>query len=361
MTGNPSFQRFVSLTERDVPMLLARMSKDDLGIDGERYGVVSRLIARPNATVPDLAVALINKLCLVHSIARADLGGIVLSSRSFEVEEHLAETMRRLEVSCEASAIERACSGFPAATELAVEMSTRLEERVALLTPEIISRNINWEPPNDTPADQHRARAQASKLFADGAAAVLVHPPGETSGHEILDAWHGEVRDEHALIQKSEVPEALDPWGEVQAGTTTCISMPGRRGWQLMRTAPELMTQAAHKSLTNALRRGDIEGEPLAGVVHHQANGLMVPRIEKHLAETDWGQNAKVWNCIATHGNTVSATIPLAMADVQDKLEPGSLVAMPSVGAGGPGYRPDVLSTGCVLIRVGRPETAGQA
>jgi 3-oxoacyl-[acyl-carrier-protein] synthase III len=61
----------------------------------------------------------------------------------------------------------------------------------------------------------------------------------------------------------------------------------------------------------------------------------------------------RVWNCIARAGNTVSASIPLAMAEVQDQLPAGMLVAMPSVGAGGPGYRPDVLSTGCVLIRTG--------
>jgi hypothetical protein len=36
------------------------------------------------------------------------------------------------------------------------------------------------------------------------------------------------------------------------------------------------------------------------------------------------------------------------VADVQNRLPAGTLVAMPSVGDGGPGYRPDVLSTGCV-------------
>jgi 3-oxoacyl-[acyl-carrier-protein] synthase III len=65
------------------------------------------------------------------------------------------------------------------------------------------------------------------------------------------------------------------------------------------------------------------------------------------------GCSARVWNCIAQAGNTVSASIPLAMAQVQDEVPAGAVVAMPSVGAGGPGYRPDVLSTGCVLIRMG--------
>lgn len=352
MSNNPCFGRFVSLTEKDAPKLLARVTKNELGIDGERYGIMSRLIARPDATVPDLAVALVDKLCTTHSIVPAGLGGIILSSRSFDIEDYLTESMRRLELTCEAAAIERACSGFPAATELAVEMSNRLAAPVAVLTPEIISRNINWEPADDTPDDHHRARAQASKLFADGAAAVLVEPPGRAGGHEILDAWHGEVPDEHELIQKTEVPGALDPWGRVMPGTTTCISMPGRRGWQLMKTAPELMVEAVQASLTNSLRRGEIGDEQLTGIVHHQANGMMVPRIERLLAETDWGRTARVWDCIGTHGNTVSATIPLAMADIQDQLTPGTLVAMPSVGAGGPGYRPDVLSTGCVLIRV---------
>jgi 3-oxoacyl-[acyl-carrier-protein] synthase-3 len=348
-----AYRRFVALTEYDVPQLLARRSGRELDIEAEKYGIQSRLIARPEATITDLAAAAIDKLCAANGLTRREVGGAVLSSRHIEIDDLAKKLADRLGDGFQVQGIERACSGFPAATRLAMSMALETGKPIVVVTSEIISRNINWESPDGTPADQQRARGQASKLFADGAAAVLVEPNVSAGSHEILDCWADEVPDRHQLLQKADVVNACDPWGQPQTGVVGCISMPGRRGYLLLKRAPELMVMALEKSLENAKQIGSLGGEMLSHVVHHQANGMMVPLIEQQLAETSWGKTAKVWNCIAHHGNTVSATIPLAMADVQDRLSPGALVGMPSVGAGGPGYRPDVLSTGCVLIRMG--------
>jgi len=353
MNARPGYRRFVALTEVDAPHLFARMSNRELGIDAEKYGIKSRLFARPEATITELAAAVIDKLCDANSVHRRDIGAAVLSSRHLKIDEEAQKLSSRLGNGFQVRGIERACSGFPAATRLAMSMATETGQPIAVVTAEIISRNINWEPPDGTPADQQRARGQASKLFADGAAAVLVEPNASTGSHEILDCWASEVADEDQLLQKADVTGAADPWGRPQSGVAICISMPGRRGYLLLKRAPELMVAALEKSLSNARIAGHLKDELLSDVVHHQANGLMVPRIERQLSETSWGNQARVWNCIADHGNTVSATIPLAMVEVQERLSPGTLVGMPSVGAGGPGYRPDVLSVGCVLIRVG--------
>jgi 3-oxoacyl-[acyl-carrier-protein] synthase III len=346
-----AYRRFVALTEEDVPHLLARMSGSELDIEAERYGIKSRLIARPAATIIDLAAAAIDKVCVVNAVPRRELGGAVLSSRHIEIDHLAKQLATHLGNGLQVHGIERACSGFPAATRLAMNMALETGKPIAVVTSEIISRNINWESPDGTPDDQQRARGQASKLFADGAAAVLVEPRASAGSHEILDCWVDEVPDKHQLLQKADVANACDPWGQPQVGVVGCISMPGRRGYLLLKRAPELMIMALEKSLDNSKRIGSLGDEILSDVVHHQANGMMVPIIEQQLAATSWGNRARVWNCITHHGNTVSATIPLAMAEVQDRLSPGALVGMPSVGAGGPGYRPDVLSTGCVLVR----------
>ena len=115
--------------------------------------------------------------------------------------------------------------------------------------------------------------------------------------------------------------------------------------------APQIMADALSRSLARV--NGQLEnGECIAHVVPHQANGLILARLQAHL-NADGGLTPRVWDCIKDSGNTVSASIPLAMAEVQDRLQPGQLVGMPSVGAGGPGYRPFVLSTGCVLVCAG--------
>ncbi len=351
MEKHTAFSRFVALEESDSPGLLQRMSNRDLPVDGERYGVRTRLIARPDAEVGDLAVSVLRKLLEQTALPRPQLGGIVLSSRIADPTRVAEQIADRLGVKCTARGIERACSGFPAATQIALQLSHETTQPIAVIAVEIISRNINWEPARGDLSDQQRARGQAAKLFADGAAAVLVGPPGDTCPHAIFDAWQGEVPDEQQLIQKSAVEDSVDPWGRVRPGSTSCISMPGRRGFWLVRRAPLIMADAIEQSIANAKQSGTWNEEEVSDAVPHQPNGLILHRFQQHYR--DAGRSVKVWDCIENTGNTVSASIPLAMAAVQNRLRPGAIVAMPSVGAGGPGYRPDVLSTGCVLARIG--------
>jgi 3-oxoacyl-[acyl-carrier-protein] synthase III len=126
--------------------------------------------------------------------------------------------------------------------------------------------------------------------------------------------------------------------------------MPGRRGFLLVKRAPKIMASSVAASLERAQRSGLLSGESVSHVVPHQANGLIISRLRQQLSQTE-DPPPVVWDCIRNTGNTVSASIPLAMCQVQDKLPGGMLIGMPSVGAGGPGYRPHVLSTGCALVR----------
>ncbi len=345
------FGRFVGLSDDDVPQLLARRSKEDLGVDGERYGIATRLIARPGVSVADLATAVVRKSLDLGVANDREIGALVLSSRIVDVDQQASHVVDRLGIDCPAYGIERACSGFPAATELGLRLCRELRRPVLLVAAEIISGNINWEDAAGNLADHGRARGQASKLFGDGAAAVLIRHDGDGHVHQILDVWVDEVADEMELIQKADVLDSVDPWGNTRPGVTGCISMPGRRGFHLVRRAPQIMADALSRSLARASGELD-DSESIAHVVPHQANGLILDRLQSQLG-ANGGPAPRVWDCIHHSGNTVSASIPLAMAEVQDRLEPGVLVGMPSVGAGGPGYRPSVLSTGCVLVRTG--------
>jgi 3-oxoacyl-[acyl-carrier-protein] synthase III len=357
---NASFRRFVALSDEDAPQLLQRMSGRELPVDGQRYGVITRLIAKRGVHVVDLAEAVLQKLLRQRGMLPRDVGGLVLSSRIVDVQDVAENVGKRLQMKCPVQGIERACSGFPAATDLAMQLCHRGASPVVLVAAEIISTNVNWEPSDGGMVDGRRARGQAAKLFGDAAAAVLVVSGKAEDGLEIFDAWASEVEDEKQLIQKTDVDEAMDPWGERIPGTTTCMSMPGRRGVLLLKRAPGLMADAIGNSLQRAQRNGLVNEEPVAHVIPHQANGLIVSALDKELSSR-WSEAPRVWNCMAHHGNTVSASIPVAMATVQDHLPANTLIAMPSVGAGGPGYRPDVLSVGCVLCRTGATMNAVHA
>ena len=55
MLERTGFSQFVGLDEKDEPSLVQRMSSADLPVDGERYGVFTRLIAKESVTPADLA------------------------------------------------------------------------------------------------------------------------------------------------------------------------------------------------------------------------------------------------------------------------------------------------------------------
>jgi 3-oxoacyl-[acyl-carrier-protein] synthase III len=191
-----AFGRFVALTEVDAASLLERMSNHDLRADGERYGIVQRLIARPGVLVVDLAVAVLRKLFETTSISADGLGAIVLASRNLEPTLAPRQVAELLGATCPAEGIARACSGFPAATRLATELCQTIGMPVAVVAAEIASLNINWEPVQGDADDQKRARGQTAKLFGEGAAAVLIGPRGVDYPHEILNAWQSDVPDE---------------------------------------------------------------------------------------------------------------------------------------------------------------------
>ena len=236
-------------------------------MDGERYGVHTRLIAKAGTTVGDLGVAVVRKLLSGCRLSAPNLGAIVLSSRVADVQETADEIRQRLATSARAHGIERACSGFPAATEVGVRLCQELELPVVIVTAEIISTSINWEPASGDLLDHQRARGQAAKLFGDGAAAALMLPARQEYRFEILHAWAGEVPDDKQLIQKTAVKNSMDPWGQLRPGVADCISMPGRRGFLLVRRAPQLMAEALSTSVQAAQLSSSKGGASITHVV----------------------------------------------------------------------------------------------
>ena len=233
-------------------------------MDGERYGIRTRLIAKPAAGVTHLAVAVLEKLLATCQSPPGNWEVWCCQAGLWTSSGRRKDVAVQAGLSGPALGIERACSGFPAATQRGVQLCEELQRPIAVVTAEIISRSINWEPSQGEEEDRPRARGQAAKLFADGAAAGLIEPAGDPSLHTILDAWVGEVPDEKQLLQKADVEAALDPWGNVRPGLTTCLTMPGRRGFLLLRRAPRVMAESLLRSVENARRAGLLGEESVA-------------------------------------------------------------------------------------------------
>lgn len=350
---NPGFTRFVALDEGNAPDLFRRVTNDELPFPGngieERTHVRSRLIAHLGQTVRSLSVRCLDELFKVVPMDRGDVGGLVLATcvpgEGWATAEQIAEEAR---ITGEIRSVDRACTGFPAAVEIAKDIVLTMRKSVAIVTTEILSRMINWEPPEGGfffNRDDARARGKAAKIFGDKSAAVLLKPLDFAYEFELLDAFAVDKDDPIGCLELTPVEKSRDIDGHERDVVTACINMPGKGGLKLLKQAPEIMAESAQESVQRARDRNLlIESSAITEVVHHQANGEMVQALQGLT-------KARVWNCIHDMGNVSAASIPSAMAKIQDELPRGSLIAMPAVGAGSPGFRRNWLTRGSVLVQ----------
>jgi 3-oxoacyl-[acyl-carrier-protein] synthase-3 len=100
------------------------------------------------------------------------------------------------------------------------------------------------------------------------------------------------------------------------------------RGHETFREAVARLSLAT----VQAVRAAGARLEEIDLFVYHQANGRILTAVGERL-----GLPAdRVVDCISEYGNTSAATLPLALAHVQDegRLRPGSLVLLGAFGAG---------------------------
>jgi len=355
--NNPGFTEFVSLNENDAPRMFRRFLNEKLPIDSsrieERTHIKSRLIVQNGQTIQSISLRCLEKLFDTVKIERGDVGGLVLSTCFPGDPKTMAEEIADdFGIKGEIYGIDKACSGFTAATAIAAELARTTRQAFVVIASEILSAMINWEPRGMTHNDQ-RARGKASTLFGDKTAAVLVKPPNTSYRFEILDAFATDVHDPDKVLALVPIEQSQDIDGKIRDKTTNCINMPGRGGEKLLRLAPKIMVASIRESIQNALDYHRIsEWQEPSHIIHHQANGTMVETIEQELKSQGFETQAKVWNLIEHMSNVSAVSIPAATEMMQDELESGALLAMPAVGAGSPGFREGWLTRGCVLVRV---------
>lgn len=356
------FGRFLALDELSAPDIFSR--QDNFSLDVARpsgtmlrerrrdTGVESRLIVRQGQSVYSMVRRWFQNWLQETGMEPFEIGGMVITSCSAENLQGVAEDVQRAEhIPGQVIAVDDACSGFVAATVAALRMNAG-EKPVVIVAAESTSRIINWEPPTRD-GDDDRARGKAAKIFGDGVAGVALGPMAPHL-HEVLDAHVDEIDDPQHLICLTPVERSLDVYGRERAGVHGCMNMPGRNGRILLDSAPQTMVQAMQRSVMCAKDIGRMEDwEQVSHVVPHQANRAITIAIQSLLKD----EGVMVWDRIGRSGNTAAASIPIAMADIQNDaaIRTRDIVALPAVGARGPGFVPGKLSAGCVLIRKGKP------
>ncbi len=166
-----------------------------------------------------------------------------------------------------------------------------------------------------------RSDRSAYFLFGDGAGATIVSSAApERPGHLIRQVVLGaDTRGLH-LARRLELGYAVrngqcdaDPWIRID-------------GPALFRSATENFSNV----ISRALQRSGWKPEETRWVIPHQANG----RILKAAAKRSHVDFNRFYLNVDHVGNTSSASIPLAIIEMEEGLQPGDKLVLCSVGAG---------------------------
>ena len=290
-----------------------------------KTGVRSRRVVAPGECASDLAYQAAEKLLASADIGREAIDYLILCTQSpdYFLPTTACLLQHRLHLRTEVGAIDvnQGCSGFVYGLGLACGLIESGQARnVLLLTADTYTRFLN-------------ARDRSVRtVFGDGAAAVLVAPAdgerrligpfvygtdGTGAGNLIVPA--GGLRTPRDAA--TEV-ERQDAYGNVRAASNLYMN-----GAEIMRFAllrvPDLVRRLAEST-------GD-DGE-VDFYIFHQASKLLLDQLRMRLKIPA----PKFYAEISDVGNTVSATIPIALerALVSGQIRCGSRVLVAGFGVG---------------------------
>ena len=192
-----------------------------------------------------------------------------------------------------------ACTGFLSALALAAgQVESGRTERALVIGADVLSRFTD------------RTDRGTAALFADGAGAVVVGPANGRGG------------------SIGEIVLRADGRGADAIRATHSEAKIRMQGHDTFKAAVRRLSE----STLEATDRAGLALEDVDLFVYHQANARILTAVGERL-----GVGAeRVIDCIDRYGNTSSATLPIALADAQERglLEPGSTVLLGAFGAG---------------------------
>ncbi|PYS79414.1 MAG: 3-oxoacyl-ACP synthase [Acidobacteria bacterium] len=302
----------------------------------EKTGVEVRHVSGPDECASDLGVAAAKRLFESGACSPEQIDFLILVTQMpdyfMPTSACLVQDRLGLRTSCGAIDINLGCSGFIYGLAMAkslVEAGTAAN--VLLITADTYTKWIN------------KKDRSTRTLFGDGAAATFVTAvESETDliGPFVLGTDGQGVKDivvtaggfRHPVTPETRI-EKEDETGSWRSAENLFMNGGGVLGFTI-RTIPPVIKELLQKS---GLTLDDVDL-----VIPHQANKFMLERLRAKLkipAE-------KYWVDMKESGNTVSATIPIAIesARKQGRLKPGDRALLAGFGVG--------YSWGATMVRI---------
>ena len=301
---------------------------------GAKSGVFNRHIAGKTETAFDLSKKAVQKLFDDSLIKKEDVHGIIFCTQSpdYIMPSNAFLIHKAFDFGSNVWAFDYnlACSGFVYGLAIARGMVVSgMGSNVLLINADTYSKYINVDDRSTT------------VLFGDGAAATLL-TVAET-GNGILDislASAGQAYDSFYIpaggcrIPKNEITSRseIDQSGNFKSQEN--IHMNGFAVWKFIsNTVPQ--------QIEDILLRNKLAKDKIDLFVFHQASKLTIDSLVKALSI----DSNKVYLNLQRVGNTVSASIPIALKDAMDdgKVKRGDLLLLSGFGVG--------LSWGSTIIK----------
>ena len=280
-----------------------------------RTGISERRFAKDGGT-SDLAVAAARRCLDARGIGPTDVDGLIIATMT--PDRPLPSTAAIVQRKLGASAawgfdVSAACSGFVYALIAAAKLVESGALRCALVCgADRMSTVID-------PLDRATA-----VLFGDGAGAVLVEP--------VDDERVGILDHVCAMDGGGEEVLYIPSGGSLQPSSAETVAA---REHFVVQDGPAVFKAAVTgmADITDAiLKRNALRHDDIAWLVPHQANRRIIEAVAKRLAF----DLAKVLINLDRYGNTVAATIPLGLSELneQGRLAYGDRVVLSAFGAG---------------------------
>ena len=276
-----------------------------------RTGIHERRVA--HGSLSDMAWVAAERALACAGLTGRDIDLIVFGTTSFDDQcPNMASGLQaRIGAEgCAAMDVNTACTSFLYGLSTAAAMlRTGVARRALVVGAELISPFLDWKDRN------------VAVLFGDGAAAVVLEASEGDDGLLLEKlGCYGESRE---ILRICGMGGAYVNQGRFLGDTTWQFE-----GQEIFKKAVGGMSYAC----ADVLQRSGHTAEQVDLVLPHQAN----LRIIESVAKRAQIPMERVFVNIQHYGNMSAATVPVALCEAleQGRVQPGSLLLMPSFGAG---------------------------
>ncbi len=291
----------------------------------ERTGIRERHLAEKGSATSDLAAAAARNCLADRGISADEVEVIIVATVSPDMPFPATACLVQEKIGAHHAwgfDLGAACSGFLYALQVGAKLiESGAQRNVMVIGADTMSSMIDYTD------------RSTCILFGDGAGAVLLEAAGD--GEEgILDYAH-EIDGSGANALRLPAGGSLRPASaETVAAKQHYVHQDGQTVYKF---AVRKMAEISEKVLT----RNGLKGRDLACFIPHQANRRIIESTAQRL---DMPLDCVIIN-IDRYGNTIAATVPLAMGTAREegKLKRGGMVLLASVGAG--------FTAGATLLR----------